>query len=73
MFAAMIEPQYLVIADRVETSVYSVNALRVENWNLVGRRCWYYVRYAKPAFGTWKLDTTLNDFLEIADCLEETT
>jgi hypothetical protein len=64
--------QYLLIADRVEMSVYAVNDLRVENWNLVGMRCWYYVRYARSrAFvGITTIDTTLNHFLEIADCLE---
>lgn len=71
----MIEPQYMVIADRVEMSVFAVNALRVENWKLVGERCWYYVRYAKRALLRSTIDTTLDTavdhFLEIADCLRE--
>lgn len=68
----MREPiKYLLIADRVEMSVYAVNDLGVENWNLLGMRCWYYVRYASRAFvGTTTMDAILNHFLEIADCLE---
>lgn len=68
----MREPiKYLLTAERVEAFVDAVNDLRVENWNLVGMRCWYYIRYASRAFvGTTTIDRTLNHFLEIADCLE---